>query len=517
MADTNAPVGTYDIVATNGSLTATNYALGFVNGVLTINPAPLAISGVDASRSYGATNPVFTVTMQGFVNGEDASALAGTLLITSAADAGSPVGAYDIVPSGLTSTNYALSFTNGTLTVSQVPLTVSADSYIRQYGTPNPVFDGTISGLLNGDPITAAYGSAATQSSPAGSYAIVPGLIDPAGKAANYAVTLQNGTLTITVAVTPTAATSLYVVGSPAVFMDTNASVADGGGLGFAGGTLTVAVITNASTNDVLGIASQGNDAGQIGVQAANVAFGGVPIATFSGGNGLNPLAFLLTSNATAESVTALMRQLTFATSCTNTNFCVIQTALTVGSNTVLAQYVFTLDRPPVAGSLVITAAQGQAIQIPFCQILTNVCDADSNTLTITDCSEVSANGGWVDVNNTAFLYAPPQGSAGQDRFACLVEDGRGGSCVGVIIINFMPTNLLHLDISNMGGTAAALTMAGVPGRVCLIQASTNLVDWADLSTVTADSMGIMQVLDSAARNCPQRFYRARPQFPPGR
>ncbi|MGA2555719.1 MAG: MBG domain-containing protein, partial [Verrucomicrobiota bacterium] len=448
----------------------------------------------------------------GFVNGEEASALGGTLLISSAADAGSPVGAYDIVACGLTSTNYGLTFTNGTLTVSQVPLTVSANSCIRQYGTPNPVFDGTMSGVLNGDPVTAAYNSAATQSSRAGSYAIVPSLNDPEGKAANYVVMLQNGTLTITVAVTPTAARGFYVVGSPAVFMETNASVADGGGLGFGGGTLTVTVITNATTNDTLAIASQGNGAGQIGVQAANVAFGGVPIATLSGGNGLNPLAFLLTTNATAESVTALMGQLTFATTCTNTNFCVIETALTVGSNTVLAQYVITLDRPPVAGDFAITAAQGQAIQIPFCQVLTNIYDADSNTLTITDCSEVSADGGWVAVNSTAFLYAPPQGSASQDRFACLVEDGLGGNCVGVIIINFMPTNLLHLDIANICTTGAALTMAGVPGRVYLIQGSINLADWVDVSTVTADSMGIMQVLDSAARNCPQRFYRAKPQ-----
>ncbi|HXR07283.1 MAG TPA: MBG domain-containing protein, partial [Candidatus Acidoferrum sp.] len=450
--------------------------------------------------------------MQGFVNGEEASALGGTLLISSAADAGSPVGRYDIVASGLTSTNYALSYSNGTLTILQVPLTVSANSYIRQYGTPNPVFDGTMSGLLNGDPITATYSSAATQSSPGGSYAIVPSLNDPEGKAANYAVTLQNGTLTITVAVTPTAATGLYVVGSPAVFMDTNASVADGGGLGFGGGTLTVTVITNASTNDVLGIASQGNGAGQVGVQSTNVNFSGVTIASFSGGNGANPLVFLLNTNASAESVTALARQLTFATTCTNTNFCVIQTALTVGSNTVLAEYVLTLDRPPVAGNFVITAAQGQAIQIPFCQILTNIYDADSNTLTITDCSEVSANGGWVAVNSTAFLYAPPQGSANQDRFACLVEDGLGGNCVGVIVINFMPTNLLHLDLANLSTTGAALTMAGVPGRVYVIQASTNLADWVDVSAVTADSMGIIQLLDSAARNCPQRFYRAKPQ-----
>ena len=114
-----------------------------------------------------------------------------------------------------------------------------------------------------------------------------------------------------------------------------------------------------------------------------------------------------------------------------------------------------------------------------------------------------------MNVNSTAFVYEPPEGLAAQDRFAYLVEDGRGGSCIGVIIINFMSTNQLHLDVSNLCTTGAALTLAGVPGQTYLIQVSTDLVNWTDLSTATADSMGIIRVLDAAAKNCPQRFYRS--------
>ena len=54
--------------------------------------------------------------------------------------------------------------------------------------------------------------------------------------------------------------------------------------------------------------------------------------------------------------------------------------------------------------------------------------------------------------------------------------------------------------------------MAGIPGQIYQVQASTNLVDWVNLNTVTADGAGIIQVLDAAARNCPQRFYRAEAQ-----
>ncbi len=298
LADTNTPVGIYDIVATNGTLTATNYALSFVNGSLTIGPAPLSITANDATRQYGTTNPVFTVTMLGFVNGQDATALAGTLSVTTAADPTNDVGTYDIVPSGLSSTNYALSYTNGTLTVTQAPLTVTANSTVRQYGTANPVFGGTISGLLNGDPITANYNCAATQSSPAGSYAIVPSLNDPDGLAPNYAVATENGTLTITVAVTPTPAPVLYVVGNPPVFIDTNASVADGGGLNFSGASLSITILTNATVEDELAVEPQGNGVGQVDVQSANVNYGGTTFATISGGQDINPLVFVFNGSS---------------------------------------------------------------------------------------------------------------------------------------------------------------------------------------------------------------------------
>ena len=42
------------------------------------------------------------------------------------------------------------------------------------YGQANPSFTGSIVGLKNSDGITASYATAATVSSPVGTYAIVP-------------------------------------------------------------------------------------------------------------------------------------------------------------------------------------------------------------------------------------------------------------------------------------------------------------------------------------------------------
>jgi MBG domain-containing protein/Big-like domain-containing protein len=84
-----------------------------------------------------------------------------------------------------------------TIQVNPAPLSVTADNASRLYGAPNPPFTGSIVGIKNGDNITATYATAATQSSPVGTYAIVPTLVDPDSKLGNYTVTSTNGTLTI--------------------------------------------------------------------------------------------------------------------------------------------------------------------------------------------------------------------------------------------------------------------------------------------------------------------------------
>jgi hypothetical protein len=51
------------------------------------------------------------------VNGEGPSALGGTLWFSTTATTSSPPGSYAILPGGLTSANYAITFVPGTLTV----------------------------------------------------------------------------------------------------------------------------------------------------------------------------------------------------------------------------------------------------------------------------------------------------------------------------------------------------------------------------------------------------------------
>jgi hypothetical protein len=83
------------------------------------------------------------------------------------------------------------------LVVLPAPLTVTAANTNRVYGAANPVFTGAVTGVTNDDNITATYGCSATTSSPAGTYPIVPSLLDPNNRQTNYTVRLVNGTLTV--------------------------------------------------------------------------------------------------------------------------------------------------------------------------------------------------------------------------------------------------------------------------------------------------------------------------------
>ena len=152
-AKTNSPVGKYTITNSIGDLVATNYVVSLTNGLLTINPALLGVSANNTNRAYGATNPVFTVSYSGFVNGDGLNVLSGAPVLSTSARTNSPVGNYTITNTigTLVATNYVVSLTNGLLTVNGAVLGVSANNTNRAYGATNPVFTVSYSGFVNGD------------------------------------------------------------------------------------------------------------------------------------------------------------------------------------------------------------------------------------------------------------------------------------------------------------------------------------------------------------------------------
>jgi hypothetical protein len=204
-APVNAAVGSYPIVPSGG--VNANYAIHYVNGTESVTRAPLTITAKDASKVYGAPDPVFGATYDGLVNGDFPAAIGGLQL--SAAPTGSDVGTYSIVASGASNPNYDIAFVNGTESITPAPLTIRAQDATAKYGTV-ATYSWKGDGWVNGDndaSIDTAPACQATVKGAAASNTTLPGAyvgaITCSGAADhNYAIGYASGKLTVDPVVT---------------------------------------------------------------------------------------------------------------------------------------------------------------------------------------------------------------------------------------------------------------------------------------------------------------------------
>ena len=122
-------VGDYDVVIESKS--TANYTFS-TTGTFSITKASLTVTANDKSIAFGEAAANAGVKYDTFVGSDDESSLDGKLTYsykTNADGTGedykttSPKGKYYIIPSGLTSTNYEITFVEGTLTVGAKNLT----------------------------------------------------------------------------------------------------------------------------------------------------------------------------------------------------------------------------------------------------------------------------------------------------------------------------------------------------------------------------------------------------------
>jgi len=379
------------------------------------NPATATALVSSSSTSVYGQGVTFTATVTsaagspgGSVNFFDGSTSLGSgilnssgiaMLTTSSLSAGthSITASYGATGIFLASTSTALSEM-----VSVAPLSITINSFSRQYGQTNPQLGGTISGLQNGDNITANYNTIATPPSPVGSYSITATLSDPNGKLANYAVKTTNGTLTITPAplmiaannriktygqaiafagneftssgllnadsvasvtlASAGAAASASVAGSPYVITPT---AAVGTGLGnysinFVNGTLTV---IQASTITALTASPDPSNFGQSVTLTATVA----PVAP-GAGTATGKVTFFDGSTALGTSILSTADVATFSTS-----------ALAAGNHSLTATYS---GDPNFSGSS--SSAQGDQVQCGVLISLSPSTAPEGGTITVT-------------------------------------------------------------------------------------------------------------------------------------
>ena len=203
--------GTYTDEITIGSASgdasgfaATNYAISYTSGDLTINPAALTITADNISKVYGGADPVRTLTYNGFKNGEDDSVVFG-LVVSAPTGSSATAGTHAVTPSGATSANYSISFVPGTLSVGKATLVVTANDaakFLTQ--SDSAAFEGvSYSGFVYGELAsdaglitgTLAVNRSNTGTELAGIYSDV--LIPSGLVASNYDFDYRTGDLTI--------------------------------------------------------------------------------------------------------------------------------------------------------------------------------------------------------------------------------------------------------------------------------------------------------------------------------
>jgi autotransporter-associated beta strand protein len=532
-AVTNSPVGSYVITNSPGSLSATNYSFTLVNGTLTVTPTPLGLTANNDSKTYDGTG--YTggngVTYSGFVNGETAAVLGGTLSYGGTSQNATNAGSYSIILSGLTSSNYAITYTNGSLTINPLAIAVTADAKAKVYGAADPALTYAYSpSLISGDSFSGALSRAGGEN--VGSYAINQNTL---ALSANYTLGYTGANLSITpaalgitanstsksygvttifagteftasglqfsdsvagVALASAGATNTAVVGSYPIV----ASAAVGTGLGnytitYNNGTLTVnpasASVTASSTANPSGY----KDSVAFLAALPTDASGSVVFASAGGAISTNSIS---SGTATSLSVTNLPR---------GTN------AITVayfgdsnytGSTNTFSQIV--TNHPPVAGNAGYARnAALNTFKIAVTNLLGNATDVDGDTLALASIS-ATTNGALAIIGGGYVLYYNTNAVA--DQFTYTVADGFGGTNSATVTLTIDSTPLFgQSQIASASGGTATLNFAGIPGYSYSISRSTDLLTWTTIGTTNAPAGGGFEFIDTSAPS-PSAFYR---------
>lgn len=160
-----ASAGTYPITVSAGNLHSPNYNLVLSNGVRTITKVPLTVTAPTLNVTYGSPMPAFLPIYTGLVNGDTAAtAVTGTPVLATLPAVPVNVGTYSILAAAgtLISSNYALTFVNGSLTISKAIPTITLSSSSATVGTGySVIFTAAVTGATGQPTGTVVFSSGA--------------------------------------------------------------------------------------------------------------------------------------------------------------------------------------------------------------------------------------------------------------------------------------------------------------------------------------------------------------------
>jgi len=210
-SDPNAGINkaiTLSSVTINDGNGGQNYSVTYANSTGVISPKPLTITAAnDAKFVTQADNPAYAGALyNGFVNGENAGNLVGSLVLTRSDATNNNAGDYTLTPSGFgaVSGNYQVTYAPGTYTIVPAGNLLVRATATTTYGTA-PTYQYTAQYLDANNNVLSYIGD--LSSSPHTSANAINLTASGAATSFNAAVTLNDGNGNINLAYGPTATT----------------------------------------------------------------------------------------------------------------------------------------------------------------------------------------------------------------------------------------------------------------------------------------------------------------------
>jgi lysophospholipase L1-like esterase len=176
---------------------------------------------------------------------------------------------------------------------------------------------------------------------------------------------------------------------------------------------------------------------------------------------------------------------------------------------------VLAVNRPPVAGQDRIGAIQNAAVAVDVSRLLGNDSDPDGDAFAIGSLGPASANAGTATLAGATVTYDPPAGFLGEDSFAYVLADSRGGAATSAVFVTVMTNHspVVLGSPSVVAGGYFRVSYAGVSNGTYTIRYVNDLIPgyWQILTNVVAAPSGFFQFEDRSAPLPPQRFYNAAP------
>ena len=194
--------------------------------------------------TYGGTVPAVTPSYSGFVQSEGPSNLTTPPTCTTTATSTSPVGTYPTTCSGAASSNYAISYSAGSLTVTRAPLTITASSATVILGGGVPAITPIYAGFVAGDGPSSlttqpTCSTTATSASPMGTYpSTCSGAASP-----NYSIQYASGLVKIAMGINGLFNEKASNSGST---IPIKVQLVNAGGTNLSSSTITVSLVTPA-------------------------------------------------------------------------------------------------------------------------------------------------------------------------------------------------------------------------------------------------------------------------------